>query len=251
VSEAVRLLAAAGCVAPEEEAEELAAAARGDAEVMAGLVGRRTTGEPLAWITGSIQFCGSSIAVTPGVYVPRWQSEPLAQRAAELLSPAGRAIDLGTGCGAIARLLLERHPGASVLGTERDPQAARCARSNGVIVAEGDLFEGVPQSWKGEVDVIVAVLPYVPTGEIPFLPRDVRAFEPALALDGGDDGLAVVRRAVIEGRQWLRPGGHILVEIGGNQADALAPILEIARFDRIRLIVDADGDPRGVEAAAS
>jgi release factor glutamine methyltransferase len=250
LSEATRRLAAAGCVLAQEEAEELAAAAHGDDELLAALVERRTTGEPLAWITGTVVFCGCSVAVGPSVYVPRWQSEPLAERAAELLPPDGRAIDLGTGSGAIACVLLDRRPGASVLGTERDPVAAQCARGNGVTVAAGDLFEGVPASWKGTVDLIVAVLPYVPTAEIAYLPRDVRTFEPTSALDGGDDGLVVVRRAVSEAREWLGERGHVLFEIGGDQPDALIPILETAGFGTVRVMCDADGDPRGVEATA-
>ncbi|MBF6556721.1 MAG: peptide chain release factor N(5)-glutamine methyltransferase [Acidimicrobiales bacterium] len=250
MSEAVRRLAAAGCVAPAEEAEELAIAARGDDQTLAGLVGRRSTGEPLAWITGRAAFCGRSVLLAAGVYVPRWQSEPLAERAAALLPPDGRAIDLGTGSGAIACVLLDRRPGASVIGTELDPVAARCARQNGVTVAEGDLFEAVPASWEGWVDVVIAVLPYVPTNEIAYLPRDVRAFEPTPALDGGGDGLEVVRRAVTESRRWLRSGGHLLVEVGGDQPEAMVPILEGAQFGSVRIITDADGDPRGVEAAA-
>jgi len=248
--EAKRRLAAAGCVAADEESEELAAAARGDDGVLAALVDRRTTGEPLAWITGTVVFCGCSVAISPGVFVPRWQSEPLAERAAELLRPDGRAIDLGTGSGAIASVLLDRRPGASVLGTERDPVAVECARRNGVAVAEGDLFEAVPTSWQGTVDVIVGVLPYVPTDEIAYLPRDVPAFEPISALDRGDDGLLVIRRAVAEVPQWLHEGGHVLFEIGGDQPDALVAMLEMARLGTIRFMSDADGDLRGVEAVA-
>lgn len=195
-------------------------------------------------------FCGCSVGVASGVYVPRWQSQPLAERAVELLPDKGRAIDIGTGSGAIACVLLARRPEASVLGTERDPKAAECARTNGVSVVEGDLFEGVPTSWRGSVDVIVSVLPYVPTGEIEYLPRDVRDFEPTGALDGGVDGLAVVRRAVAEARQWLRPGGSLLLEIGGDQPGILIPVLEAAQFGSIRVIADEDGDPRGLEAVA-
>lgn len=251
LSEATRRLATAGCIFAKEEVEELAAAALGDAEVLAALVERRTTGEPLAWITGKVVFCGCSVAVAPGVYVPRWQSEPLAERAAELLPPHGRAIDLGTGSGAIACVLRDRRPGAAVLGTEIDLVAAQCARGNGVTVADGDLFEHVPASWKGRVDVIVAVLPYVPTVEIAYLPRDVRTFEPASALDGGDDGLAVLRRAVSGARAWLGDGGHVLFEIGGDQPDALIPILQAAGFGKVGVMSDADGEPRGVEAATA
>jgi release factor glutamine methyltransferase len=250
LSDAARRLAIAGCVAPEEEAAELASAAEGNEQVLGALVERRSTGEPLAWITGTVTFCRRVVVVAPGVYVPRWQSEPLAERAAELLPSGGRAIDLGTGSGAIALVLLDRHPSASVLGTESDPVAATCARHNGIDVVEGDLFAGLPASWTGTVDVIVAVLPYVPTDELAYLPRDVRDFEPKTALDGGEDGLAVVRRAVTEARPWLRPGGRLLLEIGGAQPDALAPTLDGAHFGAVRVICDADGDVRGVEAAA-
>lgn len=250
-SEAARRLAAAGCVAAEAEAEELAASASGDDEMLAALVERRSSGEPLAWITGTTLFCGHSVAVTAGVYVPRWQSEQLARRAAALLPPGGRAIDLGTGSGAIACALLDRRPDASVLGTERDPVAARCARRNGVNVVDGDLFEGVPSSWRGTVDVIVAVLPYVPTDEIVYLPRDVRDFEPIVALDGGEDGLAVVRRAVGHVREWLRDGGRALFELGGDQLDLITPILETARLKTAGVITDTDGDLRGIEAVAA
>ena len=150
LSLATRRLAAAGCVAAEEEAEELAAAALEDVELLGALVDRRTTGEPIAWITGTSVFCGRSVTVTPGVYVPRWQSERLAERAAALLPPEGRAIDLGTGSGAIACVLLDRHPAASVLGTESDPVAAQCAATQrrhrgrrGPLRGRAGVLEGV------------------------------------------------------------------------------------------------------------
>jgi len=251
LSDATRRLITAGCVAADEEVAELAAVSHADGGVLAVLVDRRTRGEPLAWITGTARFCGCTIVVDPGVYVPRWQSEPLAERAADLLAPDGRAIDLGTGSGAIARVLLERRPAASVLGTECDPASARCARRNGVAVAEGDLFEGVPPAWTGTVDVVVGVLPYVPTDQLEYLPRDVRDFEPRGALDGGTDGLDVVRRAVIGARPWLRDGGHLLLEIGGEQPRAIVAVLERARFAGVRIVADADGDPRRVEAVAT
>ena len=247
---AVRRLAAAGCIAPNEEAAELVEAAAGDPDRLRGFIERRTTGEPLAWITGSILFCGCRVVIDPGVYVPRWQSEPLAERAAALLPPDGRAIDLGTGSGAIARVLLDRRPGASVLGTEVDPLAARCARRNGIEVVEGDLFAAVPESWRGSVDVIVAVLPYVPTGAFDLLPRDVRTFEPRVALDGGDDGLALVRRAVAEAAGWVREGDHLLLEVGGSQPGAVEPMLAAAHFEVARVIHDAEGGARGIEAVA-
>ncbi len=248
LSDATRRLAAAGCLSPGDEAAELAASARGDGEALKALVERRVTGEPLAWITGKMEFCGCTVAVSRGVFVPRWQSEKLAARAAELLPSRGRAIDLGTGSGAVARVLLERHPDAAIIGTELDPVAAECARGNGVTVAQGDLFQALPVSWKGTVDVIVAILPYVPTAEIAYLARDVRDFEPRSALDGGEDGLRFVGRAVAEASDWLRAGGHLLLEIGGDQPTALIPALERASLTVVQVICDEDGDPRGIQA---
>ncbi|HEY3943218.1 MAG TPA: HemK/PrmC family methyltransferase [Acidimicrobiales bacterium] len=262
---AARELEEAGFVDVGEDVAELADAARGDDTILAALVARRKTGEPLAWITGTTRFCGRSIAVCPGVYVPRPQSEPLAKRAAHLLADhclahrggavglahRGRAVDLGTGSGALARVLLDRCPGASVIGTERDPLAAACARRNGVRVAEGDLFDGVPAAWRATVDVVVGVLPYVPTRELAFLPHDVRAFEPEGALDGGPDGLAILRRAVVQSASWLRPGGHLLVEIGGDQPDAVPELLEESGFGALDILYDADGDARGLQAVAA
>ena len=247
LSEATRRLSLAGCVAAEDEARELAATASGDASHLASLVERRTTGEPLAWITGTTTFCGCTIGIDPGVYVPRWQSEPLAERAAAVL----RAIDLGTGSGALACVLHARKPRASVLGTENDPVAAACARRNGIAVKQGDLFDGVPSAWRGTVDVVVAVLPYVPTDAIAYLPRDVRTFEPIASLDGGDDGLAVIRRAAHAAWRWFRPGGHLLLEIGGDQPDVLESMLERYGYDELRVLRDEEGDPRGVEAVAA
>ena len=246
---AVATLARAGCVAPEEEAVELWQAASGDDSGFAALVARRTTGEPLAWITGTVTFCGAVLTVLPGVYVPRWQSEALAERSVRRLPPTGRAVDVGTGCGALARVLADRRPGAAVIGTESDPRAAACARGNGVTVAEGDLL-CLPASWRGTVDVVVAVLPYVPTGALGYLPRDVQAFEPLTALDGGPDGLAVLQRLIDQAAGWLRPGGCLLMEVGGEQAEPVGARLEAACFGHVEVREDDEGDVRAVEAVA-
>src|SRR5215813_1538363 len=129
-----------GFVAAEEEAEELVAAAKGDPGKLEDLVVRRLTGEPLAWITGTAPFCGLWIKVDPGVYVPRWQTEALAERAAELLPDDGTAIDLCTGSGAIPAYLRTQRPNARIVATDIDPKAVACARSNGVEAYEADLF---------------------------------------------------------------------------------------------------------------
>jgi release factor glutamine methyltransferase len=224
-------LARAGFVAAEEEAAELLAAG-GDLEAM---VARRLTGEPLAWITGTAPFCGLWIRVDPGVYVPRWQTEALAWRAVERLPRDGVAIDLCTGSGAIAAVLSAHRAGARVLGADIDPKAVACARSNGVEAYQGDLFEPLPRV---VADVIVGVVPYVPTPDLPLLQRDTFAFETPLAYDGGADGLDMVRRVVAEAPRHLRPGGVLLLELGGDQA---------AAFDGADVIVDEEGDVRGIE----
>ncbi len=235
-------------MAADEEAAELIEAAGGDEACLADLVDRRLAGEPLAWITGVTAFCGRAVRVGPGVYVPRWQSEVLAERAAALLGPAGRALDLGTGSGALARVLMDRRPGAAVIGVDVDPCAAVWAARNGVPAIVADLFEAIGPAWLDTLDVVVAVLPYVPTAALAYLPRDVIRFEPARALDGGEDGLGLVRRIVAEAPRWLRPGGSLLLELGGDQHERVVADLEAAGLEHVAVLADPDGDPRGVEA---
>jgi release factor glutamine methyltransferase len=242
------VLAAGGFVAADEEAAELLARAAGDAAMLAELVQRRLTGEPLAWITGSVTFCGVEVRVDPGVYVPRWQSETLARRAVARLPERGTAIDLCTGSGAIAKVLASACPGARVLASEVDERALACARANGVEVHAGDLFSPLPAALRGAVDVVVGVVPYVPTCELPLLQRDTFTFETTLAYDGGDDGAEVLRRVLRESREFLRGGGALLLELGGEQADALACELADLGYVDVAAIADEEGDLRGVEA---
>ncbi|HLF40008.1 MAG TPA: methyltransferase, partial [Acidimicrobiia bacterium] len=175
VESVVLRLAAAGCVAAAEEAGELLAAAP-DGGTLEAWIRRRESGEPLAWITGTVEFCGRRIHVDPGVYVPRSHSEDLARRAAALLpAGGGRAADLCTGAGAVAAHLLAEAPGAAVVGVDIDVRAVACARRNGVPVLLGDLDRPL----RGEVfDVVTAVAPYVPAGELHLLPADVVRHEP-------------------------------------------------------------------------
>lgn len=242
----VATLRAAGCVAAEEEAEEFVAAVRGDRLRLAELVARRVRGEPLAWLTGSVQFCRQTVLVDSGVYVPRWQSEPLARRAAALLPDRGVAVDLCTGAGSVAAVLMTARPDATVLATDLDPRAVACARRNGVLVLEGDLFAPLPLGIRGRVDVLTAIAPYVPHDALDRLPRDVVDFEPAVALDGGTDGLDAVRRIVAESVVWVRSGGSALLEVGGEQCDEVVALLERAGYVAPAVIEDLDGDLRGV-----
>ena len=246
----IGLLSEAGFVAAEEEVGELWARAVGDLELLDALVRRRLTGEPLAWITGRASFCGIEILVDPAVYVPRWQSEPLARRAVERLPATGTAIDLCTGSGAIAKVLSLERLEALVVATDLDELAVACATANGVAASRGDLFDPLPSSLEGCVDVVVSVVPYVPTPELAFLPHDTLAFESSLSYDGGPDGMALLRRAVTGARRFLRAGGALLLELGGEQADQLAPDLARLGYVDVELLFDQDGDARGIEATA-
>jgi len=241
-----RRLTAAGCIAAEEEAAELVRAASSDDDALESMVARRSTGEPLSWITGTAPFCGLTVLVDPGVYVPRWQSEALARRAADLLPDTGAAVDLCTGTGAVALVLAAARPRARVLATEADPRAAACARRNGVDVMEGHLTDPLPVDLAGSVDLMTGVLPYVPTDGMHLLPRDVLAFEPRAALDGGVDGLVLVTEAVAASTRWVRPGGWLLLEIGSDQVDEVAALFQSAGYGNVTVLDDDDGDPRAV-----
>jgi release factor glutamine methyltransferase len=242
------LLADAGFVAAQEEADELLARAAGDVELLDALVARRLTGEPLAWITGSVSFCGLEIRVDGGVYVPRWQSEPLARRAVERLPANGAAIDLCTGTGAIARTLMAARPAARVVASDLDQRAVACAAANGVEVHRGDLFAPLPRALEGGVDVVVGVVPYVPTADLALLQRDTLAFESPLSYDGGHDGTEILRRVVTDSPRFLRPGGALLLELGGGEADALGADLARLGYADVSVLLDEDGDVRGIEA---
>ncbi|MEA2634886.1 MAG: release factor glutamine methyltransferase [Chloroflexota bacterium] len=239
-------LSRAGFIAAEDEANELLARAAGDSDLLDSLVARRLTGEPLAWIIGKVSFCGVEIRVDPGVYVPRWQSEPLACRAVERLLPTGVAIDLCTGSGAIARTLMANRPDARVVASDVDQRAVACAAANGVEVYRGDLFAPLPGGLQGRVDVVVGVVPYVPTPALPLLQRDTFAFESPLAYDGGPDGTDILRRVLRESPRFLRPGGTLLLELGGQQSDALRDDLERLGYGNVKVLSDEDGDVRGI-----
>jgi release factor glutamine methyltransferase len=242
---AVGRLRRAGCVAAEQESAELVAAAP-DATTLEAWLTRREQGEPPAWITGRVRFCGRWLAVTPGVYVPRAQTEHLARRAGAHLPGGGRALDLCTGAGAVAAHLSGAAPGAQVLGVDLDPRAAACARVNGVVALVSDLDESL--AVRARFDLVTAVAPYVPTGSLGLLPADVQRYEPPLALDGGPDGLALVRRVIAVAGRRLRPGGWLVIEVGGQQDEALSGPLEVNGFATTRRWRDDEGDLRGIEA---
>jgi release factor glutamine methyltransferase len=241
-------LASQGFIAAGEESQELLAYAAGDDQLLESAVRRRLTGEPLAWITGRVSFCGIEMRVDPGVYVPRWLSEPLVCRAVDRLPEGGTAIDLCTGSGAIASVLSAHRRRAHVAASDVDARAVACAAANGVEAYCGDLFAPLPRELEGRVDVVVGVVPYVPTAELPLLQRDTFTFETPLSYDGGVDGTDILRRVLRDAPRFLRPGGALLLELGGDQAGVLTDeLVRLGYVDR-SILTDEDGDVRGMEA---
>jgi release factor glutamine methyltransferase len=245
----VETLRAAGCIAAEEEADELASAADRLGRPLPELVQRRVEGEPLAWITGRVRFAGFELEMRPGIFVPRPHSEWLAERAGKLLEAGGILADLCTGCGAVAAAAGRMAPFAEVWGTDIDAAAVDLARVNGVHALRGDLDAPLRRSLYGRCTVVTCVPPYVPVGELALLPRDARESEPRTALlDADVDGLGTARRAVIAAAGVLLRGGTLLIEAGDAQCDALAVFALDAGYVETAVHRDADGQARGVEA---
>ncbi|GLY53346.1 putative protein N(5)-glutamine methyltransferase [Lentzea sp. NBRC 102530] len=213
----VERLRAAGCVFAEEEAALLEEAAESPRH-LEELVTQRVNGLPLEHAVGWAMFCGQRIVVTRGVFVPRHRTELLVDLATDL-NPSV-VVDLCCGSGAVGAVLQHRLPHAEVHAADIDPVAVACARQNLADVHEGDLFDALPPHLKGTIDVIVANVPYVPTLDIPFMPVEARDHEARVALDGGTDGLEVLRRVAVQAVTWLRPGGHLLSETSERQAPA-------------------------------
>jgi release factor glutamine methyltransferase len=270
----VTRLRAAGCVFAEDEARLLISTARTPAG-LAAMVDRRAAGLPLEHVLGWAEFCGLRIAMDPGVFVPRRRTEFLIRQAAALArqaaSPAGRqvlarpravVVDLCCGSGAMGAALVAALDQVELYAADIDPAAVRCARRNITIaggqVYEGDLYEPLPATLRGRVDVLVASAPYVPTEAIGLLPTEARVHEPRVALDGGADGLDVVRRVIAAAPLWLAPSGYLLVETSGRQAPQTAETIarnglipRVATSDELdaTVVIGARAPSRGDRAA--
>jgi release factor glutamine methyltransferase len=224
----VMRLRAAGCVFAEDEALLLSTSA-GTPDELDAMVEQRAAGLPLEHILGWAEFCGRRIIVGAGVFVPRRRTEFLVEQAACLISPGGVVVDLCCGSGAVGAALGARVEGLELWAVDIDPLAVGCARRNvGGQVLVGDLYEPLPFSLRGRVDVLVANAPYVPTEAIGLLPPEARLHEPRAALDGGLDGLDVHRGVAAEAASWLAPGGHVLIETSERQSSRTAALLQDA-----------------------
>jgi release factor glutamine methyltransferase len=247
-------LRAAGCVFAEDEARVLCDSA-GTREELDAMVARRAGGEPLEQVVGWAEFAGLRVLVDPGVFVPRRRSEFLVEVAVRLAARQDGTVprviaDLCCGTGAlglaVAAELAEAaergDPGAASGGirlgrvelhaADLDPAAVACARRNlepaGGRVHAGDLFSALPDSLRGRIGVLICNAPYVPTTEIAFMPAEARDHEALMALDGGADGLALLRRVAAGACAWLAPGGVLLVETSERQAAAMTAAMTAA-----------------------
>jgi len=238
----VARLRAAGCVFAEEEAALLVESAA-SSEDLESLVARRVSGEPLEPLLGFAEFGGLRIHVDAGVFVPRRRTELLAATAAGLARSGAVVLDLCCGAGAIGAVVAARVPGAVVYAADVDPAAVRAARVNlpPERVFEGDLFAALPDSLRGAISVIAVNAPYVPTEAIALMPPEARLYEPAVALDGGADGLDLHRRIAAESPDWLAPAGSVVIETSSEQSARSVALFEGAGFSA-RVVEDDDLD---------
>lgn len=259
-------LARAGLLQPRLDAELLLAGvlqiprlelyARNEVELAPALVAkfaeltvRREAHEPVQYLLGTAAFHQVELEVGPGVLIPRPETEGLVELALGLAPLGGTVLDLGTGSGAIALAMAMARPDLLVTATDLSPEAlvwvkhnrARLGLEGRVELLAGDLFEPLAGRQFG---LIVANLPYIGEGERAVLPREVREYEPDLALFAGADGLAVIRRAIAAAPDHLCPGGTLLLELAPAQS---APIAKLARdggYRSCRFQHDLTGRPR-------
>lgn len=226
-------------------------------------VARRAAGEPFQYITGRQEFYGLEFEVTPDVLIPRPETELLVETALGLLkgAEAPSVCDVGTGSGCVAVSLLHGLPGARALGLDISPAAlevaARNAARHGVgdrlRLAVSDCFEALRAEAlravgveKVRFDLVASNPPYVAEEALGGLQREVREHEPRSALTPGGDGLSIIRRLVAEAPAFLKPGGHLLLEIGFDQHERVAALVDPRVWTLLDIYRDLQGIPRTV-----
>lgn len=215
------------------------------------LLERRYRGEPIQHITGECEFYGLPFRVTRDVLVPRPDTEHLVEKVIELahLFERPRIVDIGTGSGAIAVALARKIPAAKITATDVSEPALAIARHNAarnlfdapIRFVQGDLLAPVAGE---QFDIVASNPPYIPNSDRALIAVEVREYEPALALFGGEDGLEVYRRLIPDAHAVLIPGGFIALEIGFAQVEAIDGLLALAGFKNIEFLPDLQGIPR-------
>ncbi len=225
-------------------------------------VARRASREPLQYITGRQEFYGLTFHVAPGVLVPRPETEIIVEEGIAFLKESGgrTAADIGTGSGCIAISLAAGLPEAVIYAIDSSDAAFKIAGENAelngvagrVRLLRGDLFGPLAQAGlAGGLDLIVSNPPYIPSVDIPGLQAEV-GFEPLQALDGGPDGLDIVREIIRQAPEYLKPGGGLLIETGFGQAGAVRDIVEaLPGLEYIKYISDFAGIERVLFARKS
>ena len=213
-------------------------------------VDRRLHREPVAYIVGVRNFMGYDYAVDPHVLIPRPETELLVEDALMEVRDRGllrpRILDVGTGSGCIAIALALLLPEADIMGVDIDPAVVAMAEKNArklganVPILRSDLFTALPLVREGAFDMILANPPYIASPELSRLEPEL-FFEPRHALDGGPDGLAVLRRIIHQGRNYLKPGGLMALEIGHDQGRRVCDLLEANKFENIQILKDYSG----------
>ena len=213
------------------------------------LVNRRSTGEPLQYITGETWFMGLRFEVNPSVLVPRADTETLVETALEQLREGESLLDMCTGSGCILLSIAKLGKPGRAVGADISAAALETARKNaenlGLCAAEfiqSNLFEQI----RGRYDMIVSNPPYIPSGEIPLLMREVSLHEPHTALDGGEDGLDFYREISRQAGAYLMPGGRLLMEIGADQGEAVCSMMRQAGYEEVGIRRDLAGKDRVV-----
>ena len=203
------------------------------------LVARRAAGEPLPFLIGHIVFYGYELKVRPGPFVPRPSSELTVDRVLKRIKKKKNPVfvDVATGAGPIALAVAAEVPSAEVWGADIDDKGIAQAKENAKLLDVGaqfrvsDMYNALPSRLRGKVDVISGHVPYVPHGELEDLPREVRGFEPVFTLsDESEDGLYLMRRAIVESKEWLKPGGWLLLEVSDDLVGKLKKITKEAGF---------------------
>lgn len=222
----------------------------------------RISGYPLQYITGYQEFMSLPFAVAPGVLIPRPETEMLVEAVLNFCRQQSRPlslVDVGTGSGAIAISLAHYLPGINVYATDLSPAALGRAKKNAsalkaeVVFIEGDLLSpwltcGEELSLPPRLEAVVSNPPYIPTGQLAGLQREL-AYEPALALDGGPDGLEVYRRLIPQAAQVLAPGGMLALETGWDQAEGVAQLIRAGgAFSQVVVLPDLAGKDRVLTA---